>query len=62
MKEQERLIYLETKIEVLRKEMIEVASEKGYTSYESVRLSQELDGLINEYLKLEPKGRKQIID
>ncbi|MDQ0350428.1 stage 0 sporulation regulatory protein [Alkalibacillus filiformis] len=62
MKDQERLIYLERRIEVLRKQMIDVASEQGYTSSESVRLSQELDSLINEYLKLDPQSRKQIID
>ncbi|WP_146815186.1 aspartyl-phosphate phosphatase Spo0E family protein [Alkalibacillus haloalkaliphilus] len=55
-------MYLERRIEVLRKQMIDVASEQGYTSCESVRLSQELDSLINEYLKLDPQSRKQIID
>lgn len=36
-------------IEHLRKKMVLVALEKGFTSYESVALSQELDKLLNSY-------------
>ncbi|MCT2534340.1 aspartyl-phosphate phosphatase Spo0E family protein [Aquibacillus koreensis] len=37
------------KIELLRKRMTEVALKKGFTSDESIFLSQELDRLLNLY-------------
>ncbi|ELK44581.1 aspartyl-phosphate phosphatase Spo0E family protein [Halobacillus sp. ACCC02827] len=37
-----------TRVEILRKEMTKVAMEKGLSSKESVKLSQELDTLLNE--------------
>ncbi|WP_163536655.1 aspartyl-phosphate phosphatase Spo0E family protein [Gracilibacillus sp. YIM 98692] len=37
------------KIEQLRKEMTDVALEKGMTSEESLHISQELDDLLNVY-------------
>ncbi|MBO8155466.1 MAG: aspartyl-phosphate phosphatase Spo0E family protein [Bacillaceae bacterium] len=40
------------RIEYLRKYLIEVASQNGYTSDESIQVSQELDKLLNVYQKL----------
>ncbi|WP_226578200.1 Spo0E family sporulation regulatory protein-aspartic acid phosphatase [Halobacillus litoralis] len=37
-----------TRVEYLRKKMTEVALEKGFSSVESVQISQELDALLNE--------------
>ncbi|WP_430786270.1 Spo0E family sporulation regulatory protein-aspartic acid phosphatase [Virgibacillus flavescens] len=37
------------RIEFLRKEMTKVAFEKGFTSKESIVISQELDKLLNLY-------------
>lgn len=39
------------KIEELRKEMTDVALKKGINSAESIRISQELDLLLNEFEK-----------
>jgi len=36
------------KIEALRKRMTEVALEKGFSSEESVKISQELDAALNQ--------------
>ncbi|MGP4075030.1 Spo0E family sporulation regulatory protein-aspartic acid phosphatase [Halobacillus sp. K22] len=36
------------KIEALRKLMTEVALEKGFSSDESVKISQELDAVLNQ--------------
>lgn len=35
-------------VERLRKRMMEVANEKGFSSVESVQISQRLDTLLNE--------------
>jgi len=40
---------LEAKIESTRKELIIVAGQKGITSTETLKISQLLDSLINEY-------------
>jgi len=40
---------LEAKIESTRKELIIVAEQKGITSTETLKISQMLDRLINEY-------------
>ncbi|WP_238378732.1 aspartyl-phosphate phosphatase Spo0E family protein [Halalkalibacillus sediminis] len=40
---------LQQQIEAVRKQMILIATEKGYTSQESVEVSQKLDDLLNEY-------------
>ncbi|WP_164908623.1 aspartyl-phosphate phosphatase Spo0E family protein [Halobacillus litoralis] len=40
-----------TEVEVLRKRMTKVALEKGLASAESVKISQELDALLNEIQK-----------
>ncbi len=40
------------RIENLRRSMIEVAIEKGFSSKESIEISQELDGLLNKYDKI----------
>ncbi|UFU00863.1 aspartyl-phosphate phosphatase Spo0E family protein [Radiobacillus kanasensis] len=37
------------RIEFLRNRMTEIALEKGFTSAESIYLSQELDKLLNQY-------------
>ncbi|MRH41865.1 Spo0E family sporulation regulatory protein-aspartic acid phosphatase [Aquibacillus halophilus] len=37
------------RIEFLRRKMTEVALEKGFTSLESIYISQELDKLLNVY-------------
>ena len=49
-------VYLQRKIELLRHEMTEIAIEKGFSDDEAVRLSQELDCLLNEYRKMEDSG------
>lgn len=51
---------LEKKIELLRKEMVNIATEKGYTSEESIKLSQQLDDLISEYIDLKQKEKRML--
>ncbi|MBU5595283.1 aspartyl-phosphate phosphatase Spo0E family protein [Amphibacillus sp. MSJ-3] len=40
------------KIEQLRRSMIEVAVDKGFSSNESIEISRELDDLLNKYEKI----------
>ena len=40
-----------SRIESLRRSMIEVANEKGFSSNESIEVSSELDNLLNQYEK-----------
>ncbi|GGM20086.1 hypothetical protein GCM10011351_02410 [Paraliobacillus quinghaiensis] len=47
-------------IETLRKKMIEVTVEKGFTSQESIELSQQLDRLLNDYEKNRDKYYQSI--
>ncbi|RPF52283.1 aspartyl-phosphate phosphatase Spo0E family protein [Aquisalibacillus elongatus] len=49
MSKQFKLQKLQSEIEQLRSKMEEIASTYGYTSKESIQLSQELDYLLNEY-------------
>lgn len=46
-------------INTRRKEMIDVANEKGMNHKESIRLSAELDRLLNEYQKILKKDIKK---
>jgi stage 0 sporulation regulatory protein len=39
-------------IQLKRKEMIEAANEDGYTGKLTIKFSQELDGLLNDYDQL----------
>lgn len=39
------------RIEILRRSMIEVAVDKGFSSTESIEISRELDNLLNQYEK-----------
>lgn len=48
--------YLLEKIEYLREEMSKIALEKGFTDDEAVRISQELDYVLNAYNEIEIKG------
>ncbi|MFB1051592.1 Spo0E family sporulation regulatory protein-aspartic acid phosphatase [Paraliobacillus sp. JSM ZJ581] len=41
--------YLLSQIELIREQMVEIALIKGFTSKESIILSQELDFLLNQY-------------
>jgi len=50
-----RLSELEKNIEKLRTKMVRTASEQGFTSSESIYLSQKLDNLISEYSNLKEK-------
>ncbi|GAA0446277.1 hypothetical protein GCM10008983_25140 [Lentibacillus halophilus] len=43
-------------IERLRRHMTVVALEKGFTSHESIKLSQELDRLMNHYDSMKHTG------
>jgi stage 0 sporulation regulatory protein len=43
---------LEMAIELKRKKMIDLALKHGYTAKETVKCSQELDMLLNLYMKL----------
>ncbi|GAA4071226.1 MAG TPA: aspartyl-phosphate phosphatase Spo0E family protein [Bacilli bacterium] len=40
------------RIESLRRSMIEVAIDKGFSSNESIEISRELDNLLNQYEKV----------
>ncbi|MCP8616022.1 Spo0E family sporulation regulatory protein-aspartic acid phosphatase [Salirhabdus salicampi] len=40
-------------IELLRRQLMEVATKKGFSNDESVQMSQELDQLLNRYQLLE---------
>ncbi|WP_411955316.1 aspartyl-phosphate phosphatase Spo0E family protein [Alkalibacillus sp. S2W] len=62
MKKDKELIELEHKIEILRQDMINVAAKYGYTSHESVRLSQELDNLLNQYTEKTGSTKKTHLD
>lgn len=42
-----------------RQEMMEIAEEKGFTSIETIKCSQELDELLNIYQQLIAKKEKQ---
>jgi len=48
--------YLERKIEILRHEMTEIALKKGFTDSEAIKISQELDNVLNEYDAVEERG------
>ncbi|SFJ90737.1 stage 0 sporulation regulatory protein [Halobacillus dabanensis] len=41
-------------VEILREKMTRIALEKGLSSAESVKISQELDALLNELQKNKP--------
>lgn len=47
---------LEVRIEALRGEMVHVGMSRGLTDPETVRISQELDGLLNELSRQNRKG------
>ena len=55
----ERTIYMEckkqipilNKIEELRSKLVQVVSDKGYTNEETIKVSQQLDQLLNIYNK-----------
>lgn len=47
------------RIEFLRQQMTEVATEKGFTHLESIELSQELDQLLNLYDFMKQNKTKQ---
>lgn len=40
-------------IEILREQMTEMAIHKGFTSKESIEISQKLDDLLNHYYRLQ---------
>lgn len=44
---------LEEKIELTRKELITIGEAKGFSSMETVKISKELDQLINAFNSLE---------
>jgi stage 0 sporulation regulatory protein len=46
------MIMIEMDIELKRKKMIDLALKHGYTAKETVQCSQELDMLLNLYMKL----------
>ncbi|WP_066192746.1 MULTISPECIES: aspartyl-phosphate phosphatase Spo0E family protein [Gracilibacillus] len=48
-------------IERLRKEMTEVALQKGMTSEESLQISQKLDGLLNDYQHYKQTQKKEAL-
>lgn len=50
---------LEKRIELLRNKMTEVALEKGFTSIESISISQELDRLLNLYEERKKSGARE---
>lgn len=43
------LTHLQQEIERLRTKMVDIATSFGYTSEQSIKVSQELDALLNEY-------------
>lgn len=49
-----------SRIEVLRNKMTEVAWDKGFTSEESLHVSQELDELLNVYHCLDINTRNEV--
>ncbi len=50
------------RIEFLRKKMTDVAFEKGFTSIESITISQELDRLLNLFDDLKQTDNQESID
>lgn len=53
-----QLHQLHRDIERLRNHMVDIASKYGYTSHESIRVSQQLDTLLNEYQLLKNHDKK----
>lgn len=49
------------KIELLRKKLTDIALSKGFTSAESLSLSQELDQLLNFYERIQGTERNKIL-
>lgn len=47
------------RIEYLRRKMIKVASQNGFTNKESVAISQELDNLLTKYQNKMRERKKQ---
>lgn len=49
------------RIEFLRKQMTNIAMQEGFSSKESVEVSQELDKMLNQYNKIrKPVGQKRV--
>lgn len=46
---------LQKRIEYLRGKMMQIAANKGLTDTESVKISQELDHVLNHYEKMKEK-------
>lgn len=52
---------LSKKIEVLKIKMIRISEEKGMNNPLTIQISQELDKLINEYMRLTQKKHKRLM-
>ncbi|RDW17987.1 aspartyl-phosphate phosphatase Spo0E family protein [Oceanobacillus chungangensis] len=50
--------YLQKRIEYLRRKMMQIATHKGLTDTESVKISQELDIVLNHYEKMKKQANK----
>nr|WP_205317693.1 aspartyl-phosphate phosphatase Spo0E family protein [Oceanobacillus zhaokaii] len=50
---------LQKRIEYLRKKMMQIAENKGLTDTESVKVSQELDILLNHYEKMKEQANNK---
>ncbi|SEQ54439.1 aspartyl-phosphate phosphatase Spo0E family protein [Piscibacillus halophilus] len=55
-----RIHQLQKEIEQLRSKMVDIATRYGYTSKESIQLSQELDCLLNEYQTIISDSKKGV--
>lgn len=53
-----QLTNLQKEIEQLRSKMVDIATIYGYTSEECIKVSQELDGVLNKYQFLKKKVKK----
>lgn len=58
LKTADDVVNIELQIKIKREEMIAVARKTGFTSEETLQISQELDKLINEYQRFFLKKKK----
>lgn len=49
-------------IEILREQMTEMATHKGFTSKESIEISQKLDNLLNHYYRLQRNSNEKQLE
>lgn len=52
----ERMIELDSQIQALRRQMVQLYNRKGYFDQEILDVSEEIDKLVNESIKLQKEA------